>query len=172
MEGMTYTDETGSYADEPGADEASTGLKRKLEEEEVVDESTAPVVKKKILLAEDSSEYESTDSSWSMSSDDEEEDTEPRRIIHTRSRGPAEIVQANAAMDQADEDVDNESDFSSSTEEEEEEDEVEEEEEIEEEDEVRLSAEILMIICKLMGFETERYRRRRIQRRRLVCDVV
>lgn len=148
-------------------------LKRKLEEDGPPEgeTETVPVAKKRSQAEEDeSSEYESTDSSWEMSDEEEaEEATEPARLIRTRSHGPAEIVQADAAMDKADEEVDNESDFSTSTEEEESDDQDAADEE---EDEVGVFSKFVTILHRLTGLHTERYRRRRVQRRRLVCHLV
>ena len=89
-------------------------------------------------------EESSEDETWAPGDDtsSEEEIPEPTATttVRTRSRGPAEpVTSADAVMDAADKDVDNESDLSSDTEEDSDEDEEEssgeEEEEEEESDE-------------------------------------
>jgi len=76
-----------------------------------------------------------SDSTWQPSSEEEESDRSETAVVkHTRSRGVAQQVEgADVAMDQADEVVNNESDFSSESEDEEEDDDEEEGEEEEEE---------------------------------------
>jgi hypothetical protein len=78
------------------------------------------------------SDEEDSDSTWQPSSEEEKSDRSVT-VKRTRSRGAAELVEgADVAVDQADEVINNESDFSSESEDEEdeEEDEVEGEEEV------------------------------------------
>ena len=93
--------------------------------------------KRKFEASESNSETEEdSDSTWQPSSEEEESDrSETVAVKHTRSRGVAQQVEgADVAMDQADEVINNESDFSSESEDEE--DEEDDEEEGEEEEEV------------------------------------
>ena len=126
-----------------------------METKRELEEPAAPPVAKRVkaLPADDDEDEESSsDESWEPSDDEEEEEEENEgeqvdqqvstRVIKTRSKGPASpptVADINQVMDGVDEEIDNESDFSSTTEEDEEEDEEdeddgEEEEEEEEED--------------------------------------
>ena len=86
----------------------------------------------------DDAEYSSSDDESRHPDSEEEEDDAAPRLIKTRSKGPASpppVADINEVMDNADEVVNDESDFSDSTEEDSEEEESSEEDDEDEDDE-------------------------------------